>query len=315
MKIIVRTQTELEVAFKNLKPSDQLVCIEGKFALSVGMRVEAWGNSSVVARENSSVEAWENSSVEAWGNSSVEAWGNSSVEAWGNSSVEARENSSVEAWGNSSVEAWGNSSVEAWGNSSVEARGNSSVVARENSSVEARGNSSVEAWGNVFIRLFAALKITASVSVIISRQGNAKKIEGGTVLERQNPDTPEKWCQFYGVEINAGVVILYKALNEDFTSDWNKFLYATGSIPIAPDWDGGAQECGGGLHFSPRPKFALSFKANAKRLVGCPVKLSDISVHPNGDYPQKVKARGCCGPVFEVDRNGNRIDSNEQPKT
>jgi len=46
--------------------------------------------------------------VVAWGNSSVEAWGNSSVVAWGNSSVVARGNSSVEAWGNSSVEAWGN---------------------------------------------------------------------------------------------------------------------------------------------------------------------------------------------------------------
>jgi hypothetical protein len=38
--------------------------------------------------------------VEAWGNSSVEARENSSVVAWGNSSVVARENSSVVARGN-----------------------------------------------------------------------------------------------------------------------------------------------------------------------------------------------------------------------
>ena len=50
-------------------------------------RVEAWENSSVVARENSSVVARENSSVVAWGNSSVVARENSSVEAWGNVQV------------------------------------------------------------------------------------------------------------------------------------------------------------------------------------------------------------------------------------
>ena len=33
--------------------------------------MEAWGNSTVVARGNSSVEAWENSTVEAWANVQV----------------------------------------------------------------------------------------------------------------------------------------------------------------------------------------------------------------------------------------------------
>ena len=65
------------------------------------------------------------------------------VEAWENSSVVARGNSSVVAWENCSVEAWENCSVEAWGNSSVVARGNSSVVARGNSSVVARENSQI----------------------------------------------------------------------------------------------------------------------------------------------------------------------------
>jgi hypothetical protein len=86
-----------------------------------------------------------------------------------NCSVVARENSSVEAWGNSSVVAWGNSSVEAW----------------ENSSVVAWGNSSVEAWGNVFIRFFRALKIKASVSVVILNQKYTSTdcIEGGRILD------------------------------------------------------------------------------------------------------------------------------------
>jgi hypothetical protein len=89
-------------------------CIEaGNIAVVFGLKVEAWGNSSVVARENSSVVARENSSVVAWENSSVVAWGNSSVVAWGNSSVEAWENSSVEAWGNSFIRLFSASKVKA----------------------------------------------------------------------------------------------------------------------------------------------------------------------------------------------------------
>ena len=114
-EIVVKSQSELDAL-----PID----FDGRIIVKFGTRynravinrrflysVEAWGNSSVVARENSSVVAW--------GNSSVEAWGNSSVEARENSSVVARENSSVVAWENSSVVAWENSSVVASGNSQI----------------------------------------------------------------------------------------------------------------------------------------------------------------------------------------------------
>ena len=110
---------------------------------------------------------------------------NCSVVAKGNSSVVALENSSVEAWGNSSVEALENSSVVAWENSSVEARGNSSV--------EARGNSSVVAWGNAFIRFFSALKIKASLSVVILKHNKSDAIEGGRQIDidPENCEKPE----------------------------------------------------------------------------------------------------------------------------
>ena len=122
-EIIVMSQKELDAV-----PVEKNCIIKIKFGTPYSRAVvrsrymypvEAWGNSSVVARGNSSVEAWGNSSVEAWGNSSVVARGNSSVVARGNSSVVAWENSSVVAWENSSVVAWENSSVEAWGNVQV----------------------------------------------------------------------------------------------------------------------------------------------------------------------------------------------------
>jgi hypothetical protein len=212
-----------------------------------------------------------------------------------NCSVVARENSSVVAWDNSSVEAWDNSSVEAWGNSSVEAWGNSSVVA----------------WGLTFIRWFSCLKIKASLQVIIAKVGDAKgKQSGGRVLPCKLPQTANEWCEFYGVEVTEGIAILFKAVDDDYSTSYARqrnIFYAPGNMPTAPDWDGGKQECGGGLHFSPALQMALSFNSNAKKFVACPVKLEDIVVHPNGQYPEKVKAKGCCAPVWEVNRKGERL--------
>ena len=48
----------------------------------------------------------------------------------------------------------------------------------------------------------------------------------------------------------------------------------------------------------------------ANRVV-CPVALKDIAVHPSGRYPEKVKAKGCCGPVYEVDEDGKPVSSSK----
>jgi hypothetical protein len=39
-----------------------------------------------------------------------------------------------------------------------------------------------------------------------------------------------------------------------------------------------------------------------------PVALRDIVVHPEGQYPEKIKAKGCCGPVWQVACNGKKIE-------
>lgn len=78
-------------------------------------------------------------------------------------------------------------------------------------------------------------------------------------------------------------------------------------IKSQPDLDAALTKDGGGLHASPHPKMALEFNLSAKRFVACYAKLEDISVHPDGRHPRKVKFRGCCAPCVEVDRNGNPI--------
>jgi hypothetical protein len=157
------------------------------------------------------------------------------------------------------------------------------------------------------ISLFGAgIKATASANVAVLLRAGATANGGRQVSVKI--ETAAEWCDYYGVEIRDGVAVLYKALGSNFRSPRGA-LYSPGNVPIAPDWDGGRTECGGGLHFSPSPQMARAFNDSAVKYAGCPVTLSDIAVHPNGAYPEKVKARGCCGPCFEVDIHGKPVEA------
>ncbi len=282
------TQAELDAC---VKAGNIALVFSGHFEVSGNASVTAYGSSSVTACGSSSVRAYDGSSVRAYDGSSVRACGSSSVTACGSSSVRAYDGSSVTAYDGSSVRAYGSSSVTACGSSSV----------------TACGNSSVRATGNAFIRLLSALKITASISVVVMAHTSDKVIEGGQVVCAAIPKTAEEWCDLHGVEVVDGVATLYKALNEDFTSP-HGMSYAPGSTPVAPDWDNGKAECGGGLHFSPSAAQARSFHDSAKRFTACYVRLSDMRGPKEGDqYPEKAKAKGCCAPCIEVDINGNVI--------
>jgi len=195
---------------------------------------------------------------------------------------------------------------EAYGSSHVEARESSHVVAGGSSHVEAWESSHVEAWENVFIRLFSALKIEASASVVIMLHGKAKTITGGKKIKAAKPATAIAWCKFHGVTVDAGVAVLYKAVNADYKSP-HGMSYAPKTRPKAEDWDDGKAECGGGLHFSPTPGHALSFHSSAKRFIACGVKVSEIVVHPDGNYPEKIKAPRVSGACYEVDRYGKKV--------
>ena len=181
-----------------------------------------------------------------------------------------------------------------------EARGSSHVVAW--------GSSHVEARGNVFIRLFSCLKIQAGIHVLIMDHGsNESKITGGKTVKAFKPKTALQWCTHWGVKVEKKIAILFKGLNKNNNSP-RGFSYTPGTIPTAPDWDGGKKECGGGLHFSPVPKMTNQYCSEPPdKYMACPVALKDIVVHPNGLYPDKIKARGCCAPVWECDEDGNKI--------
>ncbi len=192
------------------------------------------------------------------------------------------------------------------GNGVFEVRGSSNVMAYGSSNVIACDSSNVRAYGSSNVRACDSSNVRATPSVPIVVHSEAAKIVGGKVIRIQNPKTATQWCSFYGVPIVKGVAVLFKAVTEDFKSN-RGFDYTPGTTPVAPDWDGGKQECGIGLHLSPRPFMELEFHGEAKRYIACPVRVKDIVVHPDGEYPQKGKAKGCCAPVWECDIDGNRV--------
>ena len=139
-------------------------------------------------------------------------------------------------------------------------------------------------------------------------------VEGGPFVIVPPLTTVEAWADQYGGQrIDGGdKLLLYKAVDKDFMSG-RGMSYAPGTTPECSDWDGGVEECGGGLHFCARAVDTLQFFQNAQKFVACPVAIADIAApKANARYPSKVKARRCCGPVYEVDRRGRRIEQAEK---
>jgi hypothetical protein len=235
------------------------------------------------------------------------------VVARGSARVVARGSARVEAWGSARVEAWGSARVEARDSAHVVARDSAHVVARDSAHVVARDSAHVVAWGSALVRLLSG-SVQASAGVVVLRHNPEAKCIGGQVIEQLKPKTILEWCDYQGASLDGDVVTLYKALDDDFATRISRkagIFYTPGSEPKAPDWDGGAAECGGGLHACAHPEQSAQFNSGSKRFIACPVRISDIAFHKNAIYPEKVKFRAVCAPVYEVDRRGKPIEATQ----
>ena len=312
----VKSQAELVAALQKYGDEARIVCVgSGIFSVKGSAHVEARESAHVVARESAHVVAWGSAHVEAWGSAHVEARESAHVEAWGSAHVVA--------WESAHVEAWGSAHVVAWESAHVEARESAHVVARESAHVVAWGSAHVEAWGSAHVEARGSAHVVARESAHVVARGSAHvvagkfcpvttfprfagQVSGGVQIKVEFPTSAVEWCEFYGVQVGEGIATLFKAVGDDYRSP-HGVVYLPDTTPSAPDWDGGKEECGGGLHFSPSPAAARAFNPKAKRYVACPVRLSEIAVHPNANYPEKVKAKEVCAPVWECDIYGKPV--------
>ena len=174
-------------------------------------------------------------------------------------------------------------------------------------SVRAWGSASVTAWGSASVRASGSASVTASPQVPVLIMSPEVNAVGGVQVNYKAPKTASEWLENYGVKPHRGVAILYKGVNAAFASPRGGD-YTPGTKPICADWDGGGKkECGGGFHFSPAPFMTLKYAPAAVKFIACPVKVSEIFVHENAEYPDKVKAPRVYGACYEVDINGKRI--------
>ncbi len=172
------------------------------------------------------------------------------------------------------------------------------------------GSSQVTAYDSSQVTAYGSSQVRASKFVAVTIHGKNVRAKGGVQIKIPEIATAKAWCEHHGVEVKKGVAVLFKAVEADYSTGNARakgIFYKPGDTPSAPDWDGGIEECGGGLHFSPTPGHALEFNREAKHFVACPVKIKSIKVHKNATYPQKIKAPSACGPCCEVDIHGNKI--------
>jgi hypothetical protein len=269
--------------------------------------VHARGRSRVVAGAHSIVDAADEAFVVAMAQAGVRAGDRCRVRALLSSRVNLWGDARAWVWGLAVVQATQRASITAWGSAMVFAGNSVTVEALETAVVTAGQSATVRAFGSVMVRARGQAQVDAAGRVAVMRHGPGPVVSAAAVTDTIRPTNPEEWCAYYGVPVRDGVATLYKAVDDDFES-YHGTSYRPGSQPSAPDWDGGEKEFGGGLHFSPRPTFALAGPADEVRFVACPVRLDDIAFRPDARYLNQVKAKGVCAPVYEVHEDGTAVE-------
>jgi hypothetical protein len=191
----------------------------------------------------------------------------------------------------------GSASVRASDSASVEAYGSASVRASGSASVEAYDSASVEAYGSASVR--------ASKYVAVQRHGTTPAVTGGVLIDIPPIESAQDFCDFYGLKPSRGAVVLFKLVDDSYVSGYGA-SYRPGEKTIAPDWDGGLNCCGSGLHFSPRPFMARRYSSGS-RFVACRVRLADmVPITSHDGASDKCKAKACT-VLFECDEDGIEI--------
>ncbi|MFT4225339.1 hypothetical protein, partial [Micropruina sp.] len=206
----------------------------------------------------------------------------------------------VRASGSATVEASGSATVRAWDSATVEASGSATVRAWDSATVRAWDSATVEAWDSATVE--------ASPYVAVHLRSARAKVSGGVIIDIAALDLtdPQIWCDYHGVTVADGIATLYKAVGDNWSTD-RGFDYSPGAKPSAPDWRPD-NECGHGLHFSPRPSQSRTYYTAATRYVAVGVALADL--RPIfGFGAAKAKAPRVVTPCREVTIDGDPVEA------
>jgi hypothetical protein len=272
--------------------------------------VRASGSATVRASGSATVRAYDSATVEASGSATVRAYDSATVRAYDSATVRAYDSATVRASGSATVEAYDSATVEAYGSATVEAYGSATVEAYGSATVRASGSATVRASGAMAITVprYSRAKVTAGLHVAVHLHSGAATVTGGVLIDLTQVDLKQAaaWCEHNGVEVADGRAVLYKALGDDLTAggDYGSpVVYEVGAELVCADWLD-SNECGGGLHLSPRPFQAARYRGGATRFLRCTVALEDV--RPILDSTPKCKVRAL-RVESEVDRFGRPL--------
>jgi hypothetical protein len=181
-------------------------------------------------------------------------------------------------------------------------RGNGTFIASGSTTVRASGSTTVHASGSTTVRAYGSTTIESSPAVAVQKFGRHVKAKGGVIIEVPTSfASVAEWAAYYGVKLSRGRIVVFKAVDDTFRSPHGA-TYTPGTITTAPDWSP-REECGNGLHFSPRAFMATSYNYDATKYVACSVKASEAVLL--GD---KLKAPSC-KVLHEVDLDGVEVSA------
>ncbi|MFT4081150.1 MAG: hypothetical protein QM638_01060 [Nocardioides sp.] len=270
MSTIVTTQAEYDAA---------LAALDG-----------AWGIIEVRSPAGVwiSIKSTDSATVEAWGSATVRASGSATVEAWSSATVEASDSANVDAWGSATVDAWGSANVHAWGSANVKVSGRANVEASGRAVVKASGSATVKASDSATVHAWGCAVVHAAPHVAVYLHSKNAVVEGGVLIDVTEVEkTSTAWLEHHGIEVRDGVAVLFKAVDANLHSDQG-FAYPLGETVACDDWRPD-NDCGGGLHLSPRPVHAKAYhNGPTLKLLACAVDVDTIRVIPDSTPKCKV---------------------------
>ena len=105
-------------------------------------------------------------------------------------------------------------------NITVRASESATVWAFDSSTVTAYESSTVTAYGSATVQAHGSATVTAKRRVAIHLHSTYATIDGGVLIDHTNePQDGPGWCEWHDVEVTDGIATLYKAVNDEWTTD------------------------------------------------------------------------------------------------
>ena len=278
----VSSQQELEKAIAN---GEVPICRGGFYSLSGNATAQLSGNATAQLSGNATAQLFGNAAAQLSDNATAQLFGNATAQLFGNAAAQLFDNATAQLSDNATARLSGNATARLSGNATAQLSGNATAQLFDNATAQLFGNAT--ARGSKYTAIHK-----------LSRASTAKG--AGVIIEVPEITTMEQFLDYYGIEVKRGKATVFKLVNENWVSDHGT-TYEPGSKPSAADWST-RPECGGGLHFSPRPFMAQKY-ANGTRFLACEIKVTDAVVITGGGRPDKLKAKSC-KVLYECDEDG-----------